>query len=106
MTDKKRISQNTKGLKKEKIQSIENEAANSEISAKEIVSWGNILKAFLNYNSDDPFMFDSDDEKDVAHIKDEYESTIIVIKELSYEVVNITTACKDQKILLHITDEK
>lgn len=92
---KKRVSQKKNGLKKEKIQSIENETKNYEISTKEVVSRGNTLDAFLNYNSDDSFEFNSDDEKCVSHIKAEYESPIIFIKELVTEVGNLTTACKD-----------
>lgn len=47
-----------------------------------------MLKESFNYNSNDSIEFDSDDEKDVSHIKAKYESTMIAIKELVAEVEN------------------
>lgn len=49
---KERMSQKTKGLKKETFQSIADEATNYEILAKTTMSRGNMLKEYLNYDFD------------------------------------------------------
>jgi len=67
------MSQEKKGLKKEKVNSIENEVANSKISAKTIVSQGNILKQSFDYDFDDSIELHSGDKINSSLIKHEYE---------------------------------
>lgn len=100
------MSQKRKGLKKEKIQSITNEATNFEISAKTIVSRGNMLKTFLNYYCDDSVELCSEEENYVSLFKSEYDSTMVVIKELDAKVDRLTSTCKHEKIILQISGDK
>ena len=60
----------------------------------------NILKEFLSYDSDDSIELLTKDKMYISLVKDEYESTMVVIKELAAQVDRLTVACRDHKKLL------